>query len=173
MALKINRNRVLLVLLIVVANILLDQWTKGWAQTSLMGVPPISYLNDFFRLSYVENTGAFLSLGSDLPSWLHFLLLKALPVLMLGGLLVYTLFSDEMTRWQYVAFSFILGGGISNVVDRILYGQVVDFMNMGFPGLRTGIFNTADVSIMFGLGLMIPTFVQQYRATRRREATQQ
>ncbi len=45
--------------------------------------------------------------------------------------------------------------------DRLLYGQVVDFMNMGFPGLRTGIFNFADVSIMVGLAIMLPMMFKE------------
>jgi signal peptidase II len=52
--------------------------------------------------------------------------------------------------------SLIVGGGFSNLVDRIFNrGIVVDFMNMGVGGLRTGIFNVADVAIMAGVGLLL------------------
>ena len=57
--------------------------------------------------------------------------------------------------------SFIIGGGISNVYDRIVYEAVTDFMNMGLFGVRTGIFNFADVSIMVGLGIMLPFAFQK------------
>ena len=66
------------------------------------------------------------------------------------------MFSKALNKWQIVGMSFIIGGGISNVYDRILYSAVTDFMNMGLFGLRTGIFNFADVSIMVGLGIMLP-----------------
>ena len=57
---------------------------------------------------------------------------------------------------QTVALSAIFGGGLSNILDRILNnGLVVDFMNMGIGSVRTGIFNIADVAIMSGLGLML------------------
>jgi len=60
-----------------------------------------------------------------------------------------------LDRAAILSFSLILGGGISNVYDRVRYNQVTDFMNMGFPDLRTGIFNFADVAIMLGLGVML------------------
>lgn len=121
-----------------------------------MQVDQISCLGGFFRLSYVENKGAFLSLGAGLSEQLRYWALLILPLALLAGLLIYTLFSKNVNRWQAIAFGFIIGGGASNVWDRILYGQVADFMNMGIGSLRTGIFNFADVSIMVGLGIMLP-----------------
>lgn len=156
MKITVDGKRIALVLGVMVANIVLDQVTKSIAREQLMGAPPISYLGDFFRLSFVENRGAFLSLGAGMSEQLRYWGLKVLPVLLLIGLLGYTLFSASLSKLQVLAFAFILGGGISNVYDRLLYNQVVDFMNMGFPSLRTGIFNFADVSIMIGLGLMLP-----------------
>lgn len=153
---KIEWKRIVLVLVIIAVVLLLDFTTKDWATDTLMGRPVRSYLNDFFRLLYVRNDGAFLSLGSDLPPFFQFIILKLFPVLLLGALLVYTLFNKTLDRWHILAFSSILGGGIANIYDRLLYGSVVDFMNMGFPGLRTGIFNVADIFIMIGLFMMLP-----------------
>ncbi|HMQ46735.1 MAG TPA: signal peptidase II [Saprospiraceae bacterium] len=153
--LQINWKRIGWVLGIVFFSIALDQYTKVLARTHLQGTLPKDYLDGFFRLTYVENTGAFLSLGSDLPGILSVLLLKILPVGLLVGLLLYTLFHKEMNQWQYIAFSFISGGGISNIYDRLLYGEVTDFMMLSAFGLRTGIFNVADMSIMLGLFLML------------------
>lgn len=153
---KMNWQRIALVALIILINVGCDQATKQMAKEQLMSAGQISYLGGFFRLSYVENKGAFLSLGAGLSEQLRYWALLILPAALLVGLLFYTFFSKNVNRWQAIAFSFIIGGGISNVYDRILYGQVVDFMNMGLGGLRTGIFNFADVSIMIGLGIMLP-----------------
>lgn len=153
---KINWQRIALVVVIVLVNVGCDQVTKQLAREELMSGGQISYLGDFFRLSYVENKGAFLSLGAGLSDQLRYWALLILPTALLAGLLFYTFFSKNINRWQAVAFAFIIGGGASNIYDRILYGQVVDFMNMGLGGLRTGIFNFADVSIMVGLGIMLP-----------------
>lgn len=153
---KINTTRIITVLSIAIVSIGLDQWTKVWAKATFENAPQRSFLNDTFRLLYVENEGAFLSLGSDFPAALQFWLLKVFPVVLLVGLVFYTLFSKALNRWQYISFSFILGGGLSNIYDRLLYNGVIDFMNMGIGDLRTGIFNVADVSIMIGLFMMLP-----------------
>jgi len=148
-------KRIAIMLTVVVANIILDQITKGMAVEQLQNQPVTYYLNDMFALTFVENDGAFLSFGSDMNSTLQFILLKALPVVMLLLLTFYTFFSKELNKYQILALSFILGGGISNIYDRLLYGKVVDFMNMGIGELRTGIFNFADVSIMVGIGIFL------------------
>jgi len=148
-------QRILLVFFIVLVNIGCDQKTKIIAQESLTDYRVTSYMNDFFRIQYAENTGAFLSWGSDLPESFHFILLKVIPIIMLIGMLGFTLFAKSVNSWQAIGMSFIVGGGLSNLYDRINYGMVVDFMNMGFGSLRTGIFNFADVAIMVGMGILI------------------
>ena len=161
MSWTIGNKRIIWVLAIVIANVVLDQWSKHIAEAMLMGKPPVSYLGDLFRLYYVENKGAFLSMGAGQAEWIRYWGLKILPVVLLTFLFVYTLFSSQMSKRQYIAFSFILGGGLSNVYDRILYNQVGDFMNMGIGSLRTGIFNFADVSIMVGLAIMLPELLRK------------
>ncbi len=152
---KISLYKFILVAGIVLLNIGCDQVTKDIATEKLQDKPSTYYLNDMFVLTFVENDGAFLSFGSNMSSTIQFILLKALPIIMLVLLTFYTLFSKELSRNQIIALSFILGGGISNIYDRLLYGKVVDFMNMGIGDLRTGIFNFADVSIMIGIGIFI------------------
>ncbi len=155
LGMKFYSKRIPLVVITAALVVGLDQWTKAWAVESLKGNGRESYLNDFFRLVYAENTGAFLSLGSGLADNWRYWLLTLLPIAVILLILGQTLTSPGMNRWQVVAFSLIIGGGGSNLYDRLLYGKVVDFMNMGFPKLRTGIFNVADVAIMIGLFMLI------------------
>jgi signal peptidase II len=129
-----------------------------------------SYLNDIFRLVYAENTGAFLSLGSGMNDTLRYWVLAVVPVLVLLYIFFHVLTAKNLHIVQQAAFGFILGGGLSNIYDRIMEGRVVDFMNMGFGTLRTGIFNVADMSIMLGLFLMVP-FLFQSQAPAAAEAT--
>lgn len=129
-----------------------------------------SYLNDIFRLVYAENTGAFLSLGSGMNDTLRYWVLAVVPVLVLLYIFFHVLTAKNLHIVQQAAFGFILGGGLSNIYDRIMEGRVVDFMNMGFGTLRTGIFNVADMSIMLGLFLMVP-FLFQKQAPAETAAT--
>lgn len=139
----------------------LDQLTKIWAVNTLKEQPMKSYLNDIFRLVYAENTGAFLSLGSGMNDNLRYWVLAVVPVLVLLYIFFHVLTAKNLHIVQQAAFGFILGGGLSNIYDRIMEGRVVDFMNMGFGTLRTGIFNVADMSIMLGLFLMVPFLFQK------------
>ncbi|MCK6621610.1 MAG: signal peptidase II [Calditrichia bacterium] len=151
-----RRNRILFVLTILFSCIVLDQFTKKIAVENLKSSPSISYLGDFFRFQYAENTGAMLGFGSELPELLRFWLLTVLVGVLLLVLLGFLLFSPKLTFAQGLALSLICGGGVSNFIDRMLNdGRVVDFMNMGIGWLRTGIFNVADVLIMIGLGLIL------------------
>lgn len=139
----------------------LDRLTKIWAVNTLKEQPMKSYLNDIFRLVYAENTGAFLSLGSGMNDTLRYWVLAVVPVLVLLYIFFHVLTAKNLHVVQQAAFGFILGGGLSNIYDRIMEGRVVDFMNMGFGTLRTGIFNVADMSIMLGLFLMVPFLFQK------------
>lgn len=138
------------------ACIALDQITKVIAQRTLRFGPMHTFLGDTFRLLYVENPGAMLGFGSAWPDSIRFWFLTVLPGLLLLALLAYLFWHPELNRIQLIALSLIGGGGVSNIIDRILYdGLVVDFMNMGIGDLRTGIFNVADVMIMAGMALML------------------
>ena len=141
---------------LIFVGLLIDQLTKVWASSTLQGGPRFTFLFDTLRVVYAENTGAFLGLGTSLPPHLRFLIFTALVGLFLLALLVYLLKSKEMDRLALVALGLVFVGGLSNFIDRALNeGAVVDFLNLGFGGLRTGIFNLADVYIMIGAFLLI------------------
>ena len=70
---------------------------------------------------------------------------------MLAALLAYLFISKPQNPIVSVAIALIVGGGVSNLIDRLRYGgYVVDFLNVGIGSLRTGIFNVADMAIMVG-----------------------
>ncbi len=135
-----------------------DQVTKDLAKTHLMNQQPASYFHDTFRLEYVENTGAALSLGANLPQPYNFVLLSIIPLLVLLALFVYAIIKiKEFDLIRLLAFSLIFAGGIGNIIDRIFHDRhVTDFMNLGIQNFRTGIFNVADICITAGvIGLFI------------------
>jgi signal peptidase II len=149
-------KRYLLVIALLICSVGLDRWTKLLAIEHLKDEPMRDIVGRFFQLVFVENTGAFLSFGANFPDVVKLIVLTIMPAVLLGALLLYTLFSTQLNTWQVIAFSLISGGGISNLFDRITEGKVVDFMIMGIGSLRTGVFNTADVCIMIGLFMMLP-----------------
>jgi signal peptidase II len=108
------------------------------------------------RLQYIENRGAFLSLGASLSAGFRFWIFTVLVALALIVMLFYSVRSKTLPRLPAVGLSLLIGGGTSNLIDRLIYdGAVIDFLNVGIGGLRTGIFNMADVAIVAGAGLLL------------------
>ncbi|MEO6166027.1 MAG: signal peptidase II [Chitinophagales bacterium] len=147
--------RIALLLVIVVANIGCDQLSKNAVRKNISAGETIELLNNHLVLMNVENTGAFLSLGDSLATPLRILLLSVLPLLALMAGLLFVVINQRQSILFLVALSFIIGGGIGNIIDRMLYGSVTDFLFLHFSIFKTGIFNLADVSIMAGVGFIV------------------
>lgn len=144
-------GRISKVLLVVVLSTALDQGTKIWARNKFEGQGESCYFDRLFCWIFAENEGAFLGWGSELTGIWNILLLKLLPVILILGLFYMSLFGKDLLKNQIIPFSLLLGGGLNNLFDRIAYGKVVDFMNVGIGDLRTGIFNVADMLILTGI----------------------
>ena len=152
---QFTTKRLLQILLIVMIVVILDRVSKELAIHFLKYEPAKNYLAGFFRLTYAENTGAFLSLGAKTTGWLKYLALYFFPLVLLLGLFFYILLDKNKDWIPTFAMSMVLGGGLSNVFDRLTIGKVTDFMVMSLGSLHTGVFNIADVFIMFGLFLIL------------------
>lgn len=143
-----------LILAVVAGTVGCDGVTKHLAAEHLAGLPAQSMLADTIRLGYAENRGGFLGLGEDLPERTR----TTLFIIATGAILVLLAVFAWRTGWQRsrtVAVALFIAGGFSNWVDRLGDGTVVDFMNVGIGGIRTGIFNVADVAILTGIGLYL------------------
>lgn len=134
-----------------------DRVTKELAKSHLMNRPSGSYLHNSFQLVYVENTGAAMSLGDDLPESTGFWLLGMLPLLLLLALTASVIRrSKENSLPKMLSFALIIAGGLGNIIDRIIFDRhVTDFMIISIFHLHTGIFNVADLCITAGaIGLI-------------------
>lgn len=147
--------RIALLLGLVVANIGCDQISKIKIRKEVEYGEHIQLIGDYFVMTKVENTGAFLSAGSDLPPVLRDILLIYLPIVVMLLVLGYILTQQKSNLWSLIGMAFVLGGGIGNLIDRVLYGSVTDFLHIDLGIARTGVFNAADMSIMIGLGLVL------------------
>ncbi len=164
---KVKRlYRVFLVLLLVAMNISCDQITKQEVRLRITENQIIEVISSNFILTKVENTGAALSLGENLPPFFKILLLQILPILILLGILGYIASRLNLPKIQVIAFSFIVGGGIGNIIDRIRFDSVTDFMYLEIGQLHTGIFNMADVSVTLGTILILINSICQTRYKR-------
>ena len=153
-----QRTKRLLVLLVtLIVTVGCDQATKRVAQTHLSMAEPRSYFNNMLRLEYAENSGAFLSLGAGLTEGMQFWIFTVFVTILLFCLFAAMLnFSHKGQVALSFALALYIGGGIGNLLDRLMHdGHVIDFLNVGIGGIRTGIFNVADMAIMAGVGLLL------------------
>lgn len=145
-------KRLLLILAILFSCVGCDQVTKSIAKSYLSQTQPLILLGDTVRLVLARNYGAFLSLGSGVGESSNGILLSAIVGVVLAGLLAYLFVSKPQNPLVGASIALIVGGGVSNLIDRLRYGgYVVDFLNVGIGSLRTGIFNVADMAIMAGV----------------------
>ena len=149
-------SRTLSIVLLIVVNIALDQISKFIVRAQIAQNEIIELVGETFIMTKVENSGAFLGMGSDLSPALKWILLLILPVIVLSGVVYYIITNKTLDRLSLIAFCCIVGGGIANVFDRFVYGSVTDFFHIDLGGVfRTGIFNVADMSVSFGMILLV------------------
>lgn len=145
--------------------IIIDQWTKYLAVVYLKGQPEHSYLGGYLKLMYVENKGAWGSLGATWPEPWKKIVLIIIPIVFIIGLSIYIFRKEtQLKKLEVIAFGFIIAGGVGNMIDRIHAGAVIDMLWMGVSHLRylqTNVFNIADVAIMIGFFMMVGDFITE------------
>ncbi|MGD8932743.1 MAG: signal peptidase II [Chromatiales bacterium] len=133
--------------------ILLDQLTKQLAEALLTAYQALEVL-PFFDLTLMYNRGAAFSFLSDQGGWQRwFFVILALVVSGVLGVWLKRLRPDE--KWVAVALALIIGGAIGNVIDRILFGQVIDFVHLHYHRYYWPAFNVADSAITIGVAIML------------------
>jgi len=149
--------RIILILLVITANIGCDQFSKKIVKRSVLPYETIRVLNDHLTVTRVENSGAFLSAGDAMSKTSKQIFLTLIPIIAMVLGLVY-LFLKPVSGNMLIGLCFVIGGGVGNLFDRIMYGSVTDFLFVKVGIFETGIFNLADVSIMTGMLLIFIQF---------------
>lgn len=147
--------RILFISLIVLTNISCDQVAKNIVRKKIEYNEKISYLNNYVILTRVENTGAFLSLGSKIPRPVYLILMIIIPIIAIGYAIYFLINKSNLSGIFVFGLSLIIGGGIGNICDRIKYGSVTDFLHIDFVLFKTGILNIADLSVTFGVFIIL------------------
>ncbi len=166
MALLKNKN-IQLTLSVVAGVLLVDQLTKWLAKVYLRPRHSIQILGDFLRFTYVENPG--MAFGIQISNKLLFNVLSIIAVLVIFYYLV-KLHDHQLLR---ISFAMILGGAFGNLIDRFLYGRVVDFIDVEFFDIafkggkflfwnlppyemsRWPVFNVADMAVSTGMIIIL------------------
>ena len=147
---------ILMALVVIAANVGCDQASKEYARKHFKGKPNISIGKDLLIIVYAENSGGFLSLGARIKQPYKSLVMIIVPVFAIALAMIFILTGKYLTKLELFLLCSVLGGGISNIYDRVMHnGYVTDFLNVGIGPIRTGIFNLADMTILFGLIVLV------------------
>ena len=144
-------------LMIIVGIVFLDQLTKWLTVINLDLYESFTVIEGFFNFKYVRNTGAAFSMFDDPDERWIFMSISTVAIV---GMAVYLWYNRKGGKLLCVSLSFVLGGGIGNMVDRTLLGYVIDFLDFIIWKTPEGreihfaTFNIADSFVCVGVGLM-------------------
>lgn len=110
----------------------------------------VSVINNFFSITYTHNYGGAWSLFSDST-----ILITVISIIVIIGIIIYLSKKKINNKIESLGYAFLLGGAIGNLIDRIIYGYVIDFLDFNIFGYNFPIFNIADMGIVIGIFLII------------------
>ncbi len=148
-------KKIVYILIIVVSIFACDQIVKSIVRKNVEYHKQTEVVGKYLILTKVENTGAFLGMGDSIPRPLYLFLMIVLPLAAIGYGLYFLIKKSDVSKLMIISISFIIGGGLGNIFDRILYGSVTDFLYFDFVIFHTGIVNIADIFVTFGFFIIL------------------
>lgn len=122
----------------------------GWWVNNNIELGTTWEINGLIHFTHIRNYGGIFGLAQGM-GWLFGLI----SISLLIGVTAYLWFSKEVSRYEFICFGFIVGGGASNILDRLIYGSVIDFIDIQHIPYWNYIFNTADVMVHVGIWPML------------------
>ena len=137
-----------LLLGVALGGVALDQWSKLWATRNLAFREPMHVVGDLVTFTYTRNSGIAFGMfqGKVFPFYI-FSMVAALAVLWLWAR------TPHVTRAREWSLALILGGAVGNLIDRVRFGEVTDFIELGWRGHYFPVFNVTDMCVTFGVAL--------------------
>lgn len=137
-------------IVIIVLGIIVDRVTKLWAIKTLLTGKDIVVIKNFFQFSYLENTGAAFGIFRD-----KLIFLTIITLIVVSGVIVYLFKFKPTSKLLRVSLALIISGAIGNLIDRIHYKYVVDFILFHYKDIYYfPTFNVADVLVSVGTILL-------------------
>lgn len=148
----IVRNKKYLLFLTVIP-LIIDIITKNLIKSKLMLYDAVPVIDGFFNIVYVLNPGAAFSFLHDMNE--SYRRLFFITVTIIAIFVVLYIFAREKSKINTAGFALILSGAIGNLIDRIIIGKVVDFLDFYYKTYHFPAFNVADSCITIGVALII------------------
>jgi signal peptidase II len=133
--------------------IIIDQLTKRVVDTTMQLYQSIELI-PYFQLTYLRNQGAAFSFLSGAGGWQRWFFI-GLAVIASVFICIWLKKLDRSQRWEAIAWALVLGGALGNLIDRILYGYVIDFLDVYVGDWHWPAFNVADSAITVGVVMLL------------------
>lgn len=157
-------SKTLITITVIGVVLILDMLTKAWVVNTLVLYSSTPVWGDFFRLTYTHNRGAAFGINVGDHSRIFFLVLAVVALGVLGAIYRAT---PAWDRLRVLALSFVAGGAVGNIIDRIRFeAGVVDFLDFGIGASRFPVFNVADSAVTVGATLLLISFWLEGRRER-------
>ena len=156
-------NRIWKLSLMMVAIILIDQFTKGAVQSKFYLGESIPIIKGIFNFTYVRNPGAAFGFGANSGELFRLVLFKIVPVLACFWLLFLVWQERNRSLLLATAYALIFAGAVGNLIDRFALNYVVDFLDFYWGSKHFPAFNVADSSISIAAGLLIIDFFKTFK----------
>ncbi len=145
--------------------LLLDQWTKSLVVEKLPLYQRVEVVQGFFNLTHVRNTGGAFGIFGGEKGGVGSILFVVVSVIAIGAIIFLFVKIRENEKTLALSFSLVLSGAIGNLIDRLRYGEVVDFLDFHLSTYHWPAFNVADSAICIGIGLLALQLLKQDRTT--------
>jgi signal peptidase II len=156
--------------LVSLAVLLMDQWTKGVVMRTFQVHESREVVSGLFDLTYVQNSGAAFGLFASVDSSVKAIVLNSVAVLVFLIVSGYALRSSHKSVRLQVGLALILGGAVGNLLDRVRFTYVVDFLDFSISGHHWPAFNLADSAICAGVALLFLDMLQREDEAETRPA---
>ena len=139
-----------MIIIVVIISLLLDIGSKFLVSRIFILNESKTIIDNFLNITYVRNTGAAWSI-LDNNTWM----VTVISLLIIIGIIYYVYRNRVSKKILKIGYGLILGGAIGNFIDRIVYGYVIDFIDIDIFGWNYPIFNLADMFIVGGVILVM------------------
>ena len=152
---KLSINSILL-WMVTVLTIIADQGSKIFVAKRMELGQSIPVLGNFFRITFIRNAGS--AFGIFLGGGWFYLLASILAIILI---FFYLRKMSAGHLWSRISLTLILGGALGNLIDRVRYGMVIDFLDFGVGRLRWPVFNLADAAVTVGVAVFLLLMFQK------------
>jgi signal peptidase II len=135
--------------------VLLDQFTKALIIDHISFNQTIPVMRGFFNITHIHNPGGAFGLMADLSPALRSIIFLFISSLAVGLIFYFYKKTPSNYPWLAAAFALIFGGAIGNLIDRLRFGFVIDFLDFYIGNLHWPAFNVADSAISVGIGIFV------------------